>query len=62
MRRSYELHVTCIGLVAFLVAITSILFALGFTIMVLQTATRMVCQSVLTTSVNGTSASNICVT
>lgn len=58
----FEFYVVCIGLAAFIVCITTVVFALGFTVSILQVGLRILCRNVFDISVFGTRIENVCIT
>jgi len=61
VNRGYELTLLCIGLVALVVSIATIIFALGFTVMSAQLVARIVCKEVFTREIQGVNLQQVCV-
>lgn len=62
LRRTFEIYVVNIGLMGFVVCITCVIFALGFTVTMMQLLVRIICKDVLSVNVLGTSMKDVCLT
>lgn len=62
LRRTFEIYVVNIGLMGFVICVTCVIFALGFTVTILQLGIRIICKDVLSVNVLGTSVQDVCLT
>ena len=60
-RKSFEFHIFAIGIMALVISVATILFALGFLVVIVQLGARLVCKNVLSISLFGQSIQNVCV-
>ena len=61
MRISFELHVVAIGLMALVVSVCAIIFALGFTVMVIQLGARILCKRIFAKEIGNVNAEQVCI-
>lgn len=58
----FEIYVFSIGLAALVVCVAVVLFALGFSVTIIQLGVRILCRNIFNISVLGSSVENVCLT
>jgi len=61
MKKAFGLYILCVGLVVLVINVASILFSLGFVVVVVQVGARVLCDTVFSRTILGVSLQAACI-